>query len=679
MKITNIFLLFLFPLWLFGADYNAENSAIKDKFFQSLNEYKSGNTERAKELVQEAYFGHFENLEAGIRINLGQKKTYLMEKQFGDIRKAIKSGKDIDTVQVLINNLLSQIDEIMPLIENGTKLVAEKSHDGGLSASNAANSSTISGAKDNGNNFTSSNTLNKTDSYNKNEEKSINTVNDMGNLANFTAQNAANPWNSIYIEISDEFQNTKKFYDTKDRENLIASINKIKFEIYRNKKLEIAVRQYVGQNIDAMIQQILGNIISKNITLSDESFKMHVKDADDLIKIAVSKLPENSYEIAPKNLVENADYENDDVDFTKVIENIKTQMAEVLELYKNGEIKKAVNLAQDIYFDEYEASGMEVKIGAIDNNLKLETEASFSAIASLVQNNAGVDKIRNAQAKLFDQLEISAEKAGKNSSPINLFLLALTIILREGLEALIIVAAVVAYLIKTQNSNKLGIVYSSVGIAVLLSFFTAWVVNLLFTNAAQSREILEGATMLIAVILLFYVGFWLLSNAGAKKWNRYIKGKISQSLSKGDKTALWWVSFLAVYREGAETVLFYQALIFDAQKIGAINMIIYGFLLGCIVLAVLFIIFKAFSIKIPLRAFFIATSAIIFYMAIVFTGKGVMELVEGKVFVPTIIHSMPTITWLGIYPYVQSLIPQILMVLALIVGILIIKKREKSI
>lgn len=679
MKITNIFLLFLFPLWLFGADYNAENLAIKDKFFQSLNEYKSGNTERAKELVQEAYFGHFENLEAGIRINLGQKKTYLMEKQFGDIRKAIKSGKDIDTVQVLINNLLSQIDEIMPLIENGTKLVAEKSHDGGLSASNAANSSTISGVENNGNNFTSSNTLNKTDSYNKNEEKSINTVNDMGNLANFTAQNAANPWNSIYIEISDEFQNAKKFYDTKDRENLIASINKIKFEIYRNKKLEIAVRQYVGQNIDAMIQQILGNIISKNITLSDESFKMHVKDADDLIKIAVSKLPENSYEIAPKNLVENADYENDDVDFTKVIENIKTQMAEVLELYKNGEIKKAVNLAQDIYFDEYEASGMEVKIGAIDNNLKLETEASFSAIASLVQNNAGVDKIRNAQAKLFDQLEISAEKAGKNSSPINLFLLALTIILREGLEALIIVAAVVAYLIKTQNSNKLGIVYSSVGIAVLLSFFTAWVVNLLFTNAAQSREILEGATMLIAVILLFYVGFWLLSNAGAKKWNRYIKGKISQSLSKGDKTALWWVSFLAVYREGAETVLFYQALIFDAQKIGAINMIIYGFLLGCIVLAVLFIIFKAFSIKIPLRAFFIATSAIIFYMAIVFTGKGVMELVEGKVFVPTIIHSMPTITWLGIYPYVQSLIPQILMVLALIVGILIIKKREKSI
>lgn len=673
MKITNIFLLFLFPLWLFGADYNAENSAIKDKFFQSLNEYKSGNTERAKELVQEAYFGHFENLEAGIRINLGQKKTYLMEKQFGDIRKAIKSGKDIDTVQVLINNLLSQIDEIMPLIENGTKLVAEKSHDGGLSASNAANSSTISGVENNGNNFTSSNTLNKTDSYNKN------TVNDMGNLANFTAQNAANPWNSIYIEISDEFQNAKNFYDTKDRENLIASINKIKFEIYRNKKLEIAVRQYVGQNIDAMIQQILGNIISKNITLSDESFKMHVKDADDLIKIAVSKLPENSYEIAPKNLVENADYENDDVDFTKVIENIKTQMAEVLELYKNGEIKKAVNLAQDIYFDEYEASGMEVKIGAIDNNLKLETEASFSAIASLVQNNAGIDKIRNAQAKLFDQLEISAEKAGKNSSPVNLFFLALTIILREGLEALIIVAAVVAYLIKTQNSNKLGIVYSSVGIAVLLSFFTAWVVNLLFTNAAQSREILEGATMLIAVILLFYVGFWLLSNAGAKKWNRYIKGKISQSLSKGDKTALWWVSFLAVYREGAETVLFYQALIFDAQKIGAINMIIYGFLLGCIVLAVLFIIFKAFSIKIPLRAFFIATSAIIFYMAIVFTGKGVMELVEGKVFVPTIIHSMPTITWLGIYPYVQSLIPQILMVLALIVGILIIKKREKSI
>lgn len=626
MKIFKILFIFFLPIALFCADYDAEVLAIKDKFDKSLSEYKAGNNDVARQLVQEAYFGHFENLEAGIRINLGQKKAYAMEKKFGDIRKAIKSEKPLDEVTNLIHNLLGEIDEILPVIKEGKRLVAEKQH----SAPDVS-----------------------------------------------APSNDANPWNNLYLQIVSELNNAKIAYEKGDKTKIISILNKVKFDIYRNQKLEIAIRQYSGQSMDAMIQQILSNAISKNITLSAESFQTHLKDVDDLVRTAIAKLPESSYKLAPENLLPSED-EDVSVDFTQVSTNIRSKMAEVLELYKNGEIKQAVSLAQDIYFDEYEASGMELKVGTMDNTLKLETEASFSAIASLIQSRASIDKIIAAQNELFAQLDISAQKASKSSSPMNLFILALTIILREGLEALIIVAAVVAYLIKTGNSNKLSIVYSSFSVAVVLSFFTAWVVNLLFTNAAQSREILEGATMLIAVVLLFYVGFWLLSNAGSKKWNKYIQGKISQSLSKGDKTALWWVTFLAVYREGAETVLFYQALIFDAQRIGAINMIIYGFLVGCVILAILFIIFKMFSVKIPLRAFFLITSAIIFYMAIVFTGKGVMELVEGKVFVPTIIPQMPTITWLGIYPYLQSLIPQILMLLALIVGVWIMKKRENQ-
>ena len=196
--------------------------------------------------------------------------------------------------------------------------------------------------------------------------------------------------------------------------------------------------------------------------------------------------------------------------------------------------------------------------------------------------------------------------------------------------------------------------------------------------AAQSREILEGVVMLIAVFLLFYVGFWLLSNAGAKKWSSYIQGQVEGSLSSGDSKTLWWTVFLAVYREGAETVLFYTALVLDAKSSSALSMVALGFVVGLVMLLVVYFVIKFFSLKIAIKPFFLITSAIIFYMSIVFVGKGIMELVEGKLFVPKIIEGFPTITWLGVYPYYESLIPQALMILALVVGIFIMKKIQKT-
>ena len=177
---------------------------------------------------------------------------------------------------------------------------------------------------------------------------------------------------------------------------------------------------------------------------------------------------------------------------------------------------------------------------------------------------------------------------------------------------------------------------------------------------------------------MFYVGFWLLSNAGAKKWNEYIKTHVSESISAGSAKALWWTVFLAVFREGAETVLFYQALFFDAKNAQGYGAIGAGFGAGLVILLVVFFVFKKLSIKIPIRPFFLITSAIIFYMSIVFVGKGLMEFVEGKIFVPTKINGFPTIELFGIYPYYESLIPQSIMIIALIVGVIIMKNKQKK-
>ena len=630
----------IFPLAMLFADtdYRAEAATIKEKFAQAIKLYVDGNNSEARKITQEAYFGHFENLEAGIRINLSQKKSYDMEKQFGDIRKAIKAEKPVSEIQAMIDNLNREIDEVLPVIESGHRLVAEY-QDGGDGSTSAPASG--------------------------------------GNSA---ASGTTSPWMSVYTEFKTELDNAKAAFDKKDAAALKAALNRAKFDIYRNEHLEEAVRKYVSSQTDQSIQQIIGNLLREDADTDKSKFDEAINALDNLALKAVNDLPQESYSIAPQTALAQSDTSEDEgKDFTPIVQNIKDKMAKVLQLYESGKVDDAIDESGNIYFDEYEESGMENIVGAKNTQLKLDTEASFNKISALMRAGASKEQIVAAQNKLFDQLTQSIELT-KKSSNWDLFLYAFIIILREGFEALIIVAAVIALLIKSGNSKHLNIVYSALGVAVVLSIATAYGLNYIFgsENAGQTREVMEGAVMLIAVVLLFYVGFWLLSNASSKKWSAYIQGQISNSLSSGDSKMLWWTVFLAVYREGAETVLFYLALLFDAKSPAATSMVAAGFVAGLAALIIVYIVIKKFSLKIAIKPFFIATSVIIFYMSVVFVGKGVMELVEGKVFVPTVIDGLPTITWIGFYPYVQSLVPQAVMIVLLIVGILILKNKQKN-
>ena len=630
----------IFPLAMLFADtdYRAEAATIKEKFAQAIKLYVDGNNSEARKITQEAYFGHFENLEAGIRINLGQKKSYDMEKQFGDIRKAIKAEKPLNEIQAMIDNLNREIDEVLPVIESGHRLVAEY-QDGGDGSTSAPTSG--------------------------------------GNSA---ASGTTSPWMSVYTEFKTELDNAKAAFDKKDAAALKAALNRAKFDIYRNERLEEAVRKYVSSQTDQSIQQIIGNLLREDADTDKSKFDEAINALDNLALKAVNDLPQESYSIAPQTALAQSDTSEDEgKDFTPIVQNIKDKMAKVLALYESGKVDDAIDESGNIYFDEYEESGMENIVGAKNTQLKLDTEASFNKISALMRAGASKEQIVAAQNKLFDQLTQSLELT-KKSSNWDLFLYAFIIILREGFEALIIVAAVIALLIKSGNSKHLNIVYSALGVAVVLSIATAYGLNYIFgsENAGQTREVMEGAVMLIAVVLLFYVGFWLLSNASSKKWSAYIQGQISNSLSSGDSKMLWWTVFLAVYREGAETVLFYLALLFDAKSPAATSMVAAGFVAGLAALIIVYIVIKKFSLKIAIKPFFIATSVIIFYMSVVFVGKGVMELVEGKVFVPTVIDGLPTITWIGFYPYVQSLVPQAVMIVLLITGILILKNKQKN-
>ena len=629
-------------------DYAKTIQSIKDAFVNISALYQEGlasnddaKINEAKTATQNAYFQHFENVEAGIRVNLGQKKAYAMESKFGKIRKAIVAKKPAEEIQAIMDELNKEMDEALPIISSGHKLEGEYSDS-------------------------------------KNVEATV--------QANASAQPqpgvavAIEPhWQVVYNDIKTALSAAVAAYEKGDKETAKQQINnKTKFELYRNTKLEEAIRRFIsgGQGIDGDIQKRMGSaILAINNDVAADVLKSNLEELDALIYENVAKLPMNSGALATNVTIEEETSESA-VDYTGVVKNINEKIQASISAYLAKDVTKAMGDAQDIYFDEFEGSGMENKIGAIDVALKTEIERNFGEIVALMKAGADEAKLQTVAKALRDNLEIALEKSANTGSPESLLFFAFTIILREGFEALIIVAAVVAYLVKTGNQNRMGIVYSSLSVAVVLSFVMAWVMNLLFENAGQYREVMEGAVMLVAVSLLFYVGFWLLSNAGAKKWNEYIKTHVSESISAGSAKALWWTVFLAVFREGAETVLFYQALFFEAKNAEGYGAIGAGFAAGLIILLIVFFVFKKFSIKIPIKPFFLVTSAIIFYMSIVFVGKGLMEFVEGKIFVPTKIEGFPTIELLGIYPYYESLIPQAIMIVALIAGVIIMKKKQ---
>jgi len=630
-------------------DYAKTIQSIKDAFVNISALYQEGLTSNddakineAKTATQNAYFQHFENVEAGIRVNLGQKKAYAMESKFGKIRKAIVAKKPAEEIQAIMDELNKEMDEALPIISSGHKLEGEYSDSKNVETTVQANASV---------------------------------------QPQLGVAVAIEPhWQVVYNDIKTALSDAAAAYEKGDKETAKQQINnKAKFELYRNTKLEEAIRRFIngGQGIDGDIQKRMGSaIIAINNDVAADVLKSNLEELDALIYENVAKLPMDSGSLATNVVLPDSAEDDAATDFAPVVANIKAKIADAIKLYTGKDVDKAMSDAQDIYFDEFEGSGMENKIGAIDVALKTEIERNFGEIVALMKAGADEAKLQTVAKALRDNLEIALEKSANTGSPESLLFFAFTIILREGFEALIIVAAVVAYLVKTGNQNRMGIVYSSLSVAVVLSFVMAWVMNLLFENAGQYREVMEGAVMLVAVSLLFYVGFWLLSNAGAKKWNEYIKTHVSESISAGSAKALWWTVFLAVFREGAETVLFYQALFFEAKNAEGYGAIGAGFAAGLIILLIVFFVFKKFSIKIPIKPFFLVTSAIIFYMSIVFVGKGLMEFVEGKIFVPTKIEGFPTIELLGIYPYYESLIPQAIMIVALIAGVIIMKKKQ---
>lgn len=717
MKLLKVFCLCLFIFGLNVAfarvdDYKAELQIIKDMINNGLESYKNGDPQSAKKTTETAYFQHFENIEGTLgRSSGGGRKAFLMEQKFNKLRGFYQAQGDMERTEALVAGLLFDLDEILPMLEGSVRVEAEASdinYDKAKAekdsvAANAQRSAEADemfakffGDSSSGDTQSSGSTDSADSSTQAQQptQQAQSSTNTIGATSSAEYQQAAglNPkLYFLYDKMSGQFDIAAMKFQKGDKEGaaeLIAGQTGVLYTDYINTNLSKDAIQKNGGLIDGKPadQVIRGEMRTigtdiKDGKIDEKALRERLATLQDQIFEALQTFQKPSGSLSQDNITAIIDgikvegYDETKMaskDYSKTADDIKISLNNILDDYPDKGSEALIDALQQTYLDIFEGSGMENKIGAVNSDLKLKIEAQFTQGVALIKAQAPKADLQACFDEL-NRLVTNSLEFIQDTSVWMLFISSLVIILREGMEALLIVIAVMSYLVQSGNQKRANIVYSSLGVGVFLSFVTAFAVYYFFKEyAGQFREILEGATMLIAVLLLLYVGFWLLTKAN--KWNDMIKGQAQEAISKGSASLLWWTVFLAVYREGAETVLFYQALLFDANTASGFNSVMAGLALGCVILVALYFGMKAGLVRIPIKLFFQVVSVVIFYLCFTFTGKGISELVMGKAITPTLLpkpYNFEPIEWLGLFPYYESIILQAIVVVLIIIGVVL--------
>ncbi len=350
-------------------------------------------------------------------------------------------------------------------------------------------------------------------------------------------------------------------------------------------------------------------------------------------------------------------------------------MNESLARYREGQPERAYELAVTAYLEGFELA--EAGLTTVKPALKQDVEHAMYAYRNLIKSRAPQAELTLAKERievLLSEAHTLLESA--SLSPGVAFTSSFVILLREGLEAILLLAVIVAFLIKTGRRDALKYIHIGWITALLLGVATWAVAAYVVDISGASRELTEGVTALFAAAILLYVGFWLHNKLQAQRWKEFIETKVHGALNDGTLWSIALVAFIAVYREVFETVLFYQTLWLQAGA-GGQHMVLSGFLGAAAVLVVLaWLIFK-FSVRLPLRLFFAVNSVLLYLLAVVFAGKGVAALQEaGKLPVSSV--NFPTIDVLGVYPTLQTLGLQALLVIAAVVFVLMSRKKSAA-
>jgi len=341
----------------------------------------------------------------------------------------------------------------------------------------------------------------------------------------------------------------------------------------------------------------------------------------------------------------------------------RRKLRESLAAYSAGRHKQAEELALSAYLDGFEP--VEPMLAARDSALMRSIEGAMGEVRAAIGRGAPADEVGEKIAAL-DGLFVQAETAlaPSESSSTSTFLGAFTILLREGLEALLIVVAMLAFLRKADRPTMVRTVHYGWLSALAAGIATWWIAANLINISGASRELTEGFGSLLAALVLLFVGIWMHGKAQADEWQRYIREKVGKALTKSSAWFLFSLAFIAVYREVFETILFFAALSAEGNGLALLA----GAAAAIAALALIALLMLRFSRRLPIAKFFSYSSILIAVLTIVLAGKGVAALQEAGMFGVTPVPGAPTISWLGIFPTLEALAAQAAALLVLVLG-----------
>ena len=370
---------------------------------------------------------------------------------------------------------------------------------------------------------------------------------------------------------------------------------------------------------------------------------------------------------------------------------VASEMTAILDkAYKaatSGNGDEGSALVNNAYYQYYEKLGFEKNVmNAISGDRVSQVEYQFKMTRKTMRDGGSDKEIKQLVDDLKSWLvKDAAILDGGASGNVNGFTKLVTssagqaflILIREGLEALLVVAAVIAYLVKSGNKRFAKWIYLGVVAGLAGSGLVAVLFTFLFGGSGPIQEISEGVCALIATLMLLWTSNWMLNKSSVEAWNNYIRNKTEaavagaqnkvesgQGLGLGMIASLAMLSFLAVFREGAETVIFYESIYSMSQDAHGMWV---GGLAAAAVLIVIFLILRFTSVKIPIGPFFLVTSILMAVLVVIFAGGGIHALIEGDLIEGTYLSTVPTNDWIGLYPYVETITAQVIAAIAVVV------------
>ena len=347
------------------------------------------------------------------------------------------------------------------------------------------------------------------------------------------------------------------------------------------------------------------------------------------------------------------------------VDFIRNSLLDVMIYYEEGNYQLAYTTARTAYLDSYEF--VEIPLREIAPDFTLEVEYKFADLRKLIDERASVDQVREVVISINRNLDESERLVSGTGTlaPSIAFVSSFSIIFREGLESVLILGAIVTYLEASRNSQLKKYVYYGIVAAFGATAITWVIAEYIIGISGANRELVEAIAALSATAVLFYVSFWVLNKIEHKKWMEFVKAKVWQATTTGSVMVFVMLSFFTVYREGFETVLFYQAMSGFAKYMEVYVGL--GFVVGIVSLLGLYYFMKKIGRRLPLRALFGLTMGVGAYLSIAFLGNAIRELqILDIVPYTSMIGTIPRLDinlakMTGIYPTMETLIAQIIL------------------